>query len=195
LLGHYAGFISRFLALVLDTFLISITFIALTWFVSVTTTMLQLRSFLGFSINRIPGSEAFIEAIFGPLGGSLLTAAYITTYHVFFWVLTGQTPGKALLGLRIVTLQGKRLSPLRGLLRFAAYFVSALPLLLGFLWVLADDRRQAWHDKIARTCVVYTWDARPDERFLVEEIRRLPLETGSPASAEAASPERDPSKG
>lgn len=32
---------------------------------------------------------------------------------------------------------------------------------LGFLVILADDRRQAWHDKIARTCVVYSWGAVP----------------------------------
>jgi uncharacterized RDD family membrane protein YckC len=40
-----------------------------------------------------------------------------------------------------------------------------IPLFLGFFWILIDDRRQGWHDKIAGTCVVYTWHARPDETF------------------------------
>jgi uncharacterized RDD family membrane protein YckC len=26
---------------------------------------------------------------------------------------------------------------------------------LGYLWILVDDRRQGWHDKLARTLVVY----------------------------------------
>ena len=32
--------------------------------------------------------------------------------------------------------------------------VSALILLLGFLWILWDKDRQGWHDKIAGTLVV-----------------------------------------
>ena len=39
------------------------------------------------------------------------------------------------------------------MLRFLAYFVSALPLYLGFLWIALDRRKQGWHDKIARTIV------------------------------------------
>ncbi len=173
LLGHYAGFISRLLALIVDAIIISVTFIAITWFVSVTATMLQLRSFLGLSINMIPGSAKFIEGIFGPVGATMLTILYISSYQVFFWMLTGQTPGKALLGLRVITTNGKRVTPLRGLLRLIGYVISAMPLYLGFLWVLGDDRRQGWHDKLAGTFVVYTWAARPDERFLAEEIKTI----------------------
>lgn len=173
LLGHYAGFISRLLAMMVDAIIISVTFIALTWFVSVTATMLQLRSFLGLSINMIPGSSSFIEGIFGPVGATLLTILYISSYQLFFWMLTGQTPGKALLGLRVVTTKGNRVTPLRGILRLIGYVISALPLYFGFLWILGDDRRQGWHDKIAGTYVVYTWAARPDERFLAEEIKSI----------------------
>ncbi len=32
--------------------------------------------------------------------------------------------------------------------------VSALPLYLGFLWVIWDPHKQAWHDKIFRTYVL-----------------------------------------
>jgi uncharacterized RDD family membrane protein YckC len=44
--------------------------------------------------------------------------------------------------------------------------LAALPLYLGFLWSLVDNRRQGLHDKVAGTCVVYAWAARPDEAFL-----------------------------
>ena len=173
LLGCYAGFISRLLSEIVDVLAISLSFFSLTWFVSVTTTILQLRTFLGFSINRIPGSARFIDALFGPISATIFLLAFIAAYHIFFWVLTGQTPGKALLGLRVVTLEGRRLSPLRGLLRILSFIVSGAPLYLGFLWILVDDRRQGWHDKLAGTYVVYAWAAIPDERFLAEEIQQV----------------------
>jgi uncharacterized RDD family membrane protein YckC len=44
------------------------------------------------------------------------------------------------------------------IVRFLAYFVSALPLYLGFLWAGVDRRKQGWHDKIARTIVVNSED-------------------------------------
>jgi uncharacterized RDD family membrane protein YckC len=43
---------------------------------------------------------------------------------------------------------------------------------LGFLWIFVDRRRQGWHDKIANTYVIYTWAAKPDERFLAKRIQR-----------------------
>jgi uncharacterized RDD family membrane protein YckC len=38
--------------------------------------------------------------------------------------------------------------------RYLGYYVSTLPLLLGFLWVAFDPRKQGWHDKMAGTVVV-----------------------------------------
>jgi uncharacterized RDD family membrane protein YckC len=173
LLGFYAGFISRCLAMVIDTLIISFSFIALTWFVSVTTTMLQVRTFLGFSVNAIPGFTGFVDFLFGPVSAGLLTGLYVLSYHVFFWALTGQTPGKALLGVRVVTIYGNRISPWRGILRFFGYFLAVIPLGIGLLWVMVDDQRQGWHDKLAKTFVIYTWAARPDEEFLVDELQEL----------------------
>jgi uncharacterized RDD family membrane protein YckC len=77
------------------------------------------------------------------------------------------------MGLRVVTIFGGRISVPRGLLRFAGYVLSVIPLFAGFLWVLADDCRQGWHDRIAGTVVIYTWSARPDETFLVEELDKV----------------------
>jgi uncharacterized RDD family membrane protein YckC len=91
----------------------------------------------------------------------------------FFWTLIGQTPGKALLGVRVVGMDGKRLSFPRALLRYAGYLLSALPLGAGFFWILADDERRGFHDKIARTWVINTWAARYDENFLADELKDL----------------------
>jgi uncharacterized RDD family membrane protein YckC len=32
--------------------------------------------------------------------------------------------------------------------------VSAVPLFLGFFWMLWDEKGQTWHDKVAETTVV-----------------------------------------
>lgn len=50
--------------------------------------------------------------------------------------------------------------------------IAAMPLFLGYLWVLVDDERQTWHDRLAKTIVVYEWDARYEER-LVGAVRHL----------------------
>ena len=38
--------------------------------------------------------------------------------------------------------------------RYFAYFVSTIPLGLGCFWVAWDERKQAWHDKLAHTLCV-----------------------------------------
>ena len=38
--------------------------------------------------------------------------------------------------------------------RRLASYLSAIPCYLGFLWPLWDQRKQAWHDMIAKTVVV-----------------------------------------
>jgi uncharacterized RDD family membrane protein YckC len=38
--------------------------------------------------------------------------------------------------------------------RLAAALLSWLPLGLGFLWILVDPQRRAWHDRLSRTRVV-----------------------------------------
>lgn len=172
-LGYYAGFVSRLLAEAVDVILISFSFVSLTWFLSVTATMLQLRNILGFSLGQLEGYETFTNLLFGPASAAFFSSLYVVFYHVFFWSFTGQTPGKALLGLRVVTLTGQRLPPFRALLRFLGYVVSGVPLYLGFLWMLWDDQRQGWHDKISGSYVVYTWAARPDEEFLVDQIQEV----------------------
>jgi uncharacterized RDD family membrane protein YckC len=173
LLGHYAGFTSRLLAFVIDSVIIGVTLLSLTWLVSVMTSMLQVRMILGFSLQAVVGADRFLDILFGPAVTSVFTFLYILVYYVFFLVVAGQTPGKALMGLRVVSINGRRLTYLQAILRVIGYVISAFFLFLGFLWIFVDDRRQAWHDKLARTCVIYTWAARPDERFLAEEIKQL----------------------
>jgi uncharacterized RDD family membrane protein YckC len=83
-------------------------------------------------------------------------------YFIFFWVMSGYTPGQGLLGLRVIHTDGRpHLNLGRAVLRFIGLWIAALPLFLGFIWILFDNHRQGWHDKIARTYVIYTWDKKP----------------------------------
>jgi uncharacterized RDD family membrane protein YckC len=76
---------------------------------------------------------------------------------VLFWRFRGATPGKMLIGAKIVKAEDLA-EPSTGRLigRFLAYFVSILPACLGFLWIAFDKRKQGWHDKLAGTVVVRT---------------------------------------
>lgn len=64
------------------------------------------------------------------------------------------TFGKSLLGLAVVDEQGQRISFLRATGRYFAKFLSAIILLIGFIMVAFDSRKQGLHDKLAGTLVV-----------------------------------------
>jgi uncharacterized RDD family membrane protein YckC len=103
-------------------------------------------------------------------------------YHVVFWWTLGQTPGKWFFGVKVVAQGGGRLPLWRCVVRIAGYAVSALPCYLGFLWVLGRERL-TWHDRLARSEVVYVarrlrpWEMQPTE---ITGIDRRQLEAIRP---------------
>jgi uncharacterized RDD family membrane protein YckC len=106
-------------------------------------------------------------------GFSIYLAVFPLIYFLFFWILAGQTLGDYAMGVRVVRLNGRRMNLISGIIRFFSYFLCFLSLGLGFLWILVDDRRQGWHDKLARTCVIYSWEARQDVTFIQKLNQRL----------------------
>jgi uncharacterized RDD family membrane protein YckC len=77
------------------------------------------------------------------------------------------------MGLQVIPLKGGRMGFIRATLRYFGYIVSTIPLFFGFIWILFSRKRQGWHDKIARTCVVYSWEAKSDEVVLRHGLDRL----------------------
>jgi len=77
---------------------------------------------------------------------------------VYFSVLTsiweGQTPGKRLMGIRVLQLDGTALSVWDSFGRYGGYGAGLATGLLGFMQVMWDPNRQAIHDKISATIVV-----------------------------------------
>ena len=91
-----------------------------------------------------------------PFVGAGIYLGVQLVYDIGFWLLAGQTPGKRVLGVRIVRTDGKRLRFWNALRRVIGYVFSSI-LFLGYLWILFDNRRQGFHDKLAGTMVVYSW--------------------------------------
>jgi len=77
-------------------------------------------------------------------------------YFTFFYHYGGQTPGKMMMGLRVVTANLEELSLFQALFRTLSYFLSGFPLGIGFLMALLDQDKRALHDFIAGTRVVRT---------------------------------------
>jgi len=157
--GRAAGFVSRLTAFLIDVILVSISIRATGWILE------DIRMVTGtyFYLPVLtPTGDLTTSIQVTVIGGLLISAAYF----LFFWTLAGVTPGKGLMGLRIVTRGGRRLSLWRSAVRLFGYLVSLLLYGLGYWWIAVDNWREGWHDKMARTAVIYSWDAHPSDRSL-----------------------------
>lgn len=169
----YAGFVTRVMAIVVDILVIGLTWviggIAINFFVT-TSGISQITDFLmGWFDWITPLVQWLLSAGFTVL--MLLVLGF--TYFTIFYAFGGATLGKYLMGLRVVRHDGRPLTLARAAIRTVAYAASSLPLYLGFANVLIDDRRRGFHDLLAGTVVVHSWEARPDETFLAQAIQRV----------------------
>jgi uncharacterized RDD family membrane protein YckC len=173
MLGYYAGFISRLVAFFIDIVILGFTLIIAAWMISLVRNIIYLDPLINLVKNQFNSFSQMFSWLNWNTISLLSSGFYIIGYYVFFWYFTGQTPGKALLGLRVITTDGRRVSPLRGIIRYIGYSLSAIAFFMGYFWILIDDKRQGWHDKLAGTLVIYTWEARHEERFLSDRINQL----------------------
>lgn len=112
-------------------------------------------------------AAAFLDGIIlGVLGVILIVVARgvgyaldlligIAYYTYFEGGLRGQTPGKSAMGIRVISFaDGGPIGPGRAFIRYVGRIVSAIPIYLGYLWMLWDRENQTWHDKFAGSVVV-----------------------------------------
>jgi len=102
-----------------------------------------------FTLPR-PGAIVNGDAIW-VIGVVLLTSA---------WSGTGRAPGMAVIGLRIVTTRGERLSTARALVR-AILVMTTLG--IGLVVVLFSKRNKSLYDMICGTAAIYDWRPRLSE--------------------------------
>jgi uncharacterized RDD family membrane protein YckC len=88
------------------------------------------------------------------VGGALWLVLMIAYQWYFLTQHNGQTPGKMLLGIRVVKVDGSPLTAADTILRTLGYSINSMVMMIGWLWAFFDADRQGWHDKIARTVVV-----------------------------------------
>jgi uncharacterized RDD family membrane protein YckC len=133
-----AGAVTRFAAFFVDAIIIAVTLRSASWLLRATARV------LGHFAPPVNLNAVLVALV--PL--------LVAVYNLAFWTMLGQTPGKWLMGVKIVPVEGGRLPFRRALLRLFGYLLSALPVYLGYLWILGP-RRRGWHDILANTEVTY----------------------------------------
>lgn len=140
-----ADFASRAMALVIDFALLAVV-------------QLLLFSLLaGQLVHRVtdPALTTILVVFFFyaaalPMSCVFLHIFYFTLFHAW----AGQTIGKMIMGIRVITQDNRRVSFAVAFLRWCGYILSSLPLATGFLWSAVDKDHRAWHDKLAQTLVI-----------------------------------------
>ncbi|HZH02175.1 MAG TPA: RDD family protein, partial [Myxococcaceae bacterium] len=93
------------------------------------------------------------QPVLGP--ALILTALIAAAYSVAFSVMwDGKTPGRRLMGLKLVDLSGTAPTPARAVTRAVLSWVSVGAFLSGYWLLLFDRRRQSLHDKLTQTFIV-----------------------------------------
>jgi len=134
-----AGLLRRLGALVYDTLLLAaVLMIATALFLPLTG---------GEAITRV-GSPLLVWTYRAVLAG------IVVIFHGVFWTRRGQTLGMAAWRLRLEREDGGTLTWGDTLRRLAAAVLSLLPAGLGWLWILVDPGKRAWHDRLSHTRVV-----------------------------------------
>ena len=141
----YAGLVTRALAFSVDAAIVDLTGI----FVGVVVG-------LALSVLKTPDNvDHILLAI-----GAVLFVVWTIAYFVGFWSTTGQTPGDRLMRIRVRRSGSDEPLPLRwAVVRLAGLVLAAIPLLLGFLPILLNERRRGLQDLLGRSVVVHSYAA------------------------------------
>jgi uncharacterized RDD family membrane protein YckC len=147
--GDYAGSITRLIAFIIDALIVT-TAIGIIAFVS---------RFLGDFLHVQGGTLRLLQLV-----TVAISVLFQIGYFVGLWQLAGMTIGKHIMGLIVVAEDGGRVTFGKAIRRYVGYYISAI-LMLGYIWILLDPRRQGWHDKFAKTLVLYDW---PEQLLLAD---------------------------
>jgi uncharacterized RDD family membrane protein YckC len=138
---EYVGFWLRFVAFLIDSFVMAVVMIPL------------LAAVYGWTYfeSQPSGQRAGFAGPWDVIVQVVLPAVAA----ILFWRYKGATPGKMVVSAKIVDAGTGQAPTTRQLvIRYFAYFVSVITLFVGFAWIGIDRRKQGFHDKIAGTLVV-----------------------------------------
>lgn len=140
---RFAGFWIRFVAKFVDGFILSVP-----------TTLIQVPSMMSAMLTGDPESLDRVYTLSVYLSVAFLPVQML--YFILFVGAKGATPGKMLLGLRVVRADG---APVGYALATGRYFAAALNYLTLYIgWIMAgfDGQKRGLHDFICDTRVVHT---------------------------------------
>lgn len=148
---HYAGFLYRMLAFFSDSLVIFFF----------TNTILSVFG-KGFSHQWVDLLYATNLTELNALNESyrlenIISLIFFLIYFItFHYIHKGSTPGKKLLGIKVVNEDGSDISLGKSIIRSFSLIVSFGLLFLGVFWIIWDKKKQSFHDKLAGTLVVKT---------------------------------------
>jgi uncharacterized RDD family membrane protein YckC len=141
---EYAGIGARFVAKLLDGLIIGVPGILL---------MGAIIGVLAPLLAKNKGAEETIVLVI--VGGVLFVMFAMVLFQIWCLPKWGGTPGKRIMGLRVVTAEGGSISWGRSFGRFFGEWINGLiPFGIGYIIELFDDQRRTVHDHIAGTRVI-----------------------------------------
>jgi len=107
----------------------------------------------GWETGHLPGGVGSISGVHpGPV---IFALVFPPVAIICCWIALGASPGKMMLGLRIVDEPtGGRLTPWQCVGRYMMGLLVVALAGVGYVYLVIDPRKQGWHDKIVRTLVV-----------------------------------------
>jgi uncharacterized RDD family membrane protein YckC len=148
----YAGFWIRFLARLLDSFIVGLPLAIILGLIAIVTGGLVASggSSDQSANNTAAAGVSILFALF-----YLLAIVVSVGYWVYFWGTTGQTIAMRILKLQVVDANtGAPIGIGRALVRWLMTLVNSWACYLGWIWVAFDARKQGWHDKVANSVVL-----------------------------------------
>ncbi len=143
---RYAGFWIRFVARLIDSAILGVIALLIGLPLAMTATLTPGR--IGNpSLGLITGVGGII---------SMLNFAVQMAYEVFFVSTRGGTPGKLVLGLKIIQADGSPVPAGLAAGRFLAQILSAMILMIGYIMAAFDGQKRALHDRLCETRVIHS---------------------------------------
>jgi uncharacterized RDD family membrane protein YckC len=105
--------------------------------------------FIVATMTQMPEGITFEKRVAGVYVAGFLVL--VGVYFLLFMLSASQTPGMKLRNLVAVNRDGGLLSPTAAAMRGFGYFISIIPVMLGFIWVLVDPEHLGWADKVSGT--------------------------------------------
>ncbi len=143
---RYGGFWIRGVALFIDAIILSVVNLIIT---------IPLRLTATFGMMNDPTTA--LTAGLGMIGLSILISMALNmAYSVYFISSRGATPGKQVVGLKVIRSDGSPVSLGRAFGRYFAQLLSGFVFCIGYIIAAFDAEKRALHDHIADTRVIYT---------------------------------------